>query len=285
MRKKAFEEILVGHKTDRFASLEEAHSALYKTLDYTGKVFGALNIPWFLMWGSFLGAIREKGIIPWDDDIDIGVSKKDYQRLLELSRSSFSLQGLNIHSYLNTKGLPTNEIRVSLPGFYRVIRSNFHDYISPLCVDVFWYEKAADKLGQDDQIKQLRTIDKWLRLKGSHYKARTKKRYFLRRALGALLCWKTETGLHKKYAIVSSPKRVSNSIWFPATAYSNDIHLFAEGAFDELIVVPFGPTQAFAPANKNLLKTMYGPNWGVPHDRSNGATTQETFLFREDLAV
>lgn len=43
------------------------------------------NIPYYLVCGSALGAVKYGGFIPWDDDIDVGLLREDYQRFLEVA--------------------------------------------------------------------------------------------------------------------------------------------------------------------------------------------------------
>lgn len=82
---------------DMNASLQEHQQALLVLLKEFDRVCCALDIPYILFAGSLLGAVRHQGFIPWDDDIDVMMLRKDYDRFMAeadsvLDREEFFLQ-------------------------------------------------------------------------------------------------------------------------------------------------------------------------------------------------
>lgn len=59
-------------------------------LDQLDRVCQKYDIPWYLSGGSLLGAVRHKGYIPWDDDIDLMMYRKDFDRLCEVAKDEFA---------------------------------------------------------------------------------------------------------------------------------------------------------------------------------------------------
>ena len=65
-------------------SLQELKDIELKILMDFKSFCEANQINYFLGYGTLLGAIRYKGFIPWDDDVDVLLPRKDYDRFIEL---------------------------------------------------------------------------------------------------------------------------------------------------------------------------------------------------------
>lgn len=48
----------------------------------------ANNLKYYAIGGTLLGAVRHKGFIPWDNDLDVAMPRKDYERFIEIAQTS-----------------------------------------------------------------------------------------------------------------------------------------------------------------------------------------------------
>jgi lipopolysaccharide cholinephosphotransferase len=80
------------------ATLQEFKKILIETFQYLIGYLEVNNIPYFAIGGTALGAIRHQGMIPWDDDVDILIPRKDYDRLFTLNKDVLLKDGYSFVS-------------------------------------------------------------------------------------------------------------------------------------------------------------------------------------------
>ena len=61
-------------------TLDEIHEELLEQLRDITKICDAHGIEYNLMCGTLLGAVRHKGFIPWDDDVDLLMTREEFTR-------------------------------------------------------------------------------------------------------------------------------------------------------------------------------------------------------------
>ena len=86
-------------------SLEEIKIVSLEGLVYLRDLFDKHDIRYYLAWGTLLGAVRHHGFIPWDDDIDIWIPRKDYEILLSKMKDYENNEWKIIHYTTNHKYL------------------------------------------------------------------------------------------------------------------------------------------------------------------------------------
>lgn len=64
--------------------IKDIQEKLLEILRYFDKFCKENNLKYVLAGGTLLGAVRNKGIIPWDDDLDVFMLREDYERLIKI---------------------------------------------------------------------------------------------------------------------------------------------------------------------------------------------------------
>ena len=127
--------------------IQLANLALLKEMDYVCKQAG---LKYWIDFGTLLGAVRHKGFIPWDDDIDTGMLRDDYEKIIV----AFEKYSRNPDIYVDYCKSLKNPCQCCL----RVK----HKKCPHLFVDIFPYDWYGAILTQDEQraktleIKELR---------------------------------------------------------------------------------------------------------------------------------
>ena len=67
---------------EKILSIKEVQYVQKEMLKEIIKFFKENNLNYYIWAGSLLGAVRHKGFIPWDDDIDLAMLRPDYDKLI-----------------------------------------------------------------------------------------------------------------------------------------------------------------------------------------------------------
>lgn len=119
-------------------SLEDVKKIELDILDEFHKFCEKNDMKYYLAYGTLLGAIRHKGFIPWDDDIDVVMPRPDYERFVSLTAEKGITENYETTLYKQTK-------KKSIYPFAKVIDINSVVYehgkskkdISGVWIDIF----------------------------------------------------------------------------------------------------------------------------------------------------
>ncbi len=128
-------------------------------LKYVKKICDENEINYFLDWGTLLGAVRHKGFIPWDNDIDIGMLRKDYDKFCEVMSGAKNNRFI-LQNWYTDKNWPDSYSKVRDRNTVFItnhIESNQSEDYSGFDIDIFVYDNAPDNS------VELKTLDKKLK--------------------------------------------------------------------------------------------------------------------------
>ena len=80
-----FSTIYIDEREKGETRLKQCHLVMLRMLKIFDYLCNKYNIQYFLIGGSLLGAIRHQGFIPWDDDLDVGMTRENYNNFIKFA--------------------------------------------------------------------------------------------------------------------------------------------------------------------------------------------------------
>lgn len=227
------------------------------------------NLRYFAIGGTCLGAVRHKGFIPWDDDVDVAMPYEDYMKLLELAKTELP-ENYKTYDAYSEKGCLWNHL-------YKIhdintaliegpcIKESHADRYWGIFIDVFPVcGVPATQKEFDSFMKAKRFYDKWNRKLRNNLRFRKTLRsliaypccelfilfnpfyYFTRKA--ADLALKYPVGCSDKILFVDRPEKPNKYGWYK--------NIFMYEDFKNVIEVPFENMSINIPAGYDRYLTM-----------------------------
>ena len=138
--------------------LEQLHNVHLEMIDEVDRICNKYGLSYWLDSGSALGAIRHNGFIPWDDDIDIGMLREDYDKFIAVAKiemsSAYVIQDKSVEPEYNNFHIKIRKLNTVFPQSY-----NSKYKYRGIQLDIFPFDYVPDD--SKKTIKKCRKLQKY----------------------------------------------------------------------------------------------------------------------------
>lgn len=228
------------------------------------------HLKYFAFGGTMLGAIRHKGYIPWDDDIDLAMLRSDYDKLREIADSEFKEPYFFQTDYNDRLFRGHAQLRNSDTTGVMISDIN-RNYNQGIFIDIFPLDEypADDKLRKSQQ-RQLFIIGGTLR---NYYRDTNKASEKIRRLLAGIIVW-THGGPSKYFAKYEKIARKYNGcgngiVGALSVNYGKEVDYMKEKGLHKFKEVPFEDTTISMPLTYDEILTQHFGDYMKPSRAPN----------------
>ena len=256
-------------------------------LDQFQKVCAKHNIKYQVFAGTLLGAVRHKGFIPWDDDLDVCLSRPEFDKLLKVAETEFT------HPYfLQTASndrdyfFPYARLRNSLTTGV-ITGCETPSYNNGIYMDVYVLEGYPASLGiYRCQLFFKRILVKFLTL---YYRKKPRSRRLVElimhsfRPVARMFKYSTLLRMHRWVSswFVNSAERIFEAAHLDWSGWKYWLY---KKEYSESIIVPYEMLQVPIPKDyHNVLSRIYGDYMEFPDPKLRGAWHESQIHFEPEI--
>lgn len=238
------------------------------------------NIRYYMAYGTLLGAVRHKGFIPWDLDIDVVMPRKDYEYFKKVCADALGAQ----YGYLDMDNV-RNYMRPHALVTHKKTRITYkYDHLNPkpmelgVYIDIFPLDNAPDdqkerqrhakRLGRIRALKDRRlmychSFVRWRRL--LHY------------AAAALICWIPVSGINRYQQRIMQKYNTEQTslVCSMAGGYPYEKECMPREIFADPVLLEFEGRAFYAPQKyREYLTGLYGDYMQLPPEEKRRANLE-----------
>lgn len=225
------------------------------------------HLSYFLCGGTLIGAIRHKGFIPWDDDIDVAMDRKDYNKMIEILRKEMIGENLTLKclEYENSEYPFAKLVNVKTYINEKYVKAKQNTNI---WLDIFPIDMVPDS--DQELYKVCRKLEFYRKLLGiSHsnpIEGKTKSRVIVKFLAYPFLKVYGSVRLAKKIQKIAIKYSVDNSGYKMDLVWGYGVReRFAKEVFRSSVEVEFEGEMFPAPIEwDKYLKSIYGDYMTLP---------------------